>query len=248
MKKLIYAGLCLAMFTAASCSKTYDNYPEPQETLNGSVVDAETGDGIQTEAGGNGTRVRLDELSYSATPKPYYFYSMQDGTFNNTKIFKGHYKVSVEGPFVPLLQNDESGTITVDKRKEMDIIGKTSVKFEVEPFLNVTWVGEPVINTDSTITVKVKVIRGTNDPDFQQDISDVFLFVNYLPYVGNNNRVDRFSTQVSYSGDAPEDETISITSSSKLDLHRDYYLRVGARISYGQNWYNYTTVKKVTVP
>ncbi|RYD92674.1 MAG: DUF3823 domain-containing protein, partial [Sphingobacteriales bacterium] len=100
MKKLIYAGLFLAMFAAVSCSKKYDNYPEPEETINGSVTDSETGAGIQTEAGGNGTRVRMDELSYSDSPTPYYFYSMQDGKFNNTKIFKGRYRVSVEGPFV----------------------------------------------------------------------------------------------------------------------------------------------------
>ncbi|WP_164849934.1 DUF3823 domain-containing protein [Mucilaginibacter limnophilus] len=250
MKKLIYAGLALALFAVTSCSKDYDNYPEPEETLTGSVVDSETGEGIQTEAGGNGTRIRLDELSYSDNPTPYYFYSMQDGTFNNNKIFKGHYRVSVEGPFVPLLQTDASGNVTVDNRKELDINGTTNVQFEVEPFLNVEWVGEPVYNAaDSTVTVQARFTRGTSNPNFQQNITDVYLYVNFLPYVGNNYRVDRLSTQVSYSGDtAPVGETITLTSSNKLDQHRDYYLRVGARISYGQNWYNYTTVKKLTIP
>lgn len=251
MKKLIYAGLALALFTVVtSCSKKYDDYPEPEETLTGKVVNAETGAGIETEAGGNGTRIRLDELSYSANPVPYYFYSMQDGSFNNTKIFKGNYRISVEGPFVPLLQTDASGNVTVDNRKTMDVSGTTTVNFEVEPFLNVEWVGEPVYNaTDKTVTVQARFTRGTDNPNFQLNVTDVFFYVNFLPYVGNNYRVDRLSTQVNYSGDtAPIGETITLTSSNQLDEHRDYYLRVGARMGYGQNWYNYTTVKKITIP
>ncbi|GAA4310799.1 hypothetical protein GCM10023149_05610 [Mucilaginibacter gynuensis] len=251
MKKLIYTGLALMVFAATSCSKKYDDSPEPAETLRGSVTDVVTGAGIQTEASASsGTRVKLEELSYSATPTPTYFASMQDGTFNNTKVFKGHYRVSVEGPFVPLLQTDEAGTVVADNRKEVDISGVTTVNFQVEPFLNVEWVGEPTFNSaDSTVSVQIKFSRGTSNPNFQQNISDTYLFVNYLPYVANNNRVDRFSTRIDYSGNsAPVGQTVTIKSSGKLDLHRDFYLRVGTRIAYGQNYYNYSTVKKITIP
>src|SRR5437870_5738023 len=102
MKQLLYYSLfCLAVVTGNSCSKT-DNYAAPSDTITGSTIDEGTGNTVQTEIGGGGTRVKLLETSYSANPVPIYFQSMQDGTFNNTKVFGATYKVSVEGPFVPL--------------------------------------------------------------------------------------------------------------------------------------------------
>jgi len=254
MKNLAYyIGLCLILFAGSSCSKEYDNYPEPKETLTGSVTDVATGNPVQTDASENGgTRIRLDELSYSDNPTPYYFFSMQDGTFNNTKIFKGTYRISVEGPFVPLVQFDESGNITIDNRKTLDVEGTTNVDFEVEPFLNVEWVGEPVYNSaDSTITVNVRFTRGTANPEFQLNVTDIFLFVNPFPYVGNSNKDDRYSNQINFNGtdgNSMIGETITITTKDRLPTNRDFYLRIGARVDYGLKYYNYTEVKKITIP
>jgi hypothetical protein len=254
MKKTIYyIGLCLALFAGSSCSKEYDNYPEPQETLTGSVTDAATGKPIQTDASENGgTRIRLDELSYSDNPTPYYFFSRQDGTFTNTKVFKGKYRISVEGPFVPLLQYDAAGKITVDNRQTLDVAETTKVDFKVEPFLNVEWVGEPVYNsTNKTITVQAKFTRGTANTEFHKNISDIYLFVNPMPYIGNPNKDDRYSTQINYSGTNGNNligQTITIVTKGPLSTSRDFYLRVGARIDYGLKYYNYTDVKKITLP
>jgi hypothetical protein len=102
MKRLFYyIALCLVVIAGTSCSKI-DNYPAPSDTINGSTIDEVTGATVQTEVGGGGTRVELLETSYSSNPVPIYFQSMQDGTFNNTKVFAATYKVSVQGPFVPL--------------------------------------------------------------------------------------------------------------------------------------------------
>ncbi len=100
-KRLYYLAFGLVAIVASSCSKL-DNYPAPSNTITGETVDAGTGNTVQTEIGSRGTRVKLLETSYSANPTPYYFQSMQDGTFNNTKIFAATYNVSVEGTFVPL--------------------------------------------------------------------------------------------------------------------------------------------------
>ena len=251
-KSIYYIGLCLSLFVAGACSKEYDNYPAPQETLTGSVTVAD-GKPLQTDASeAGGTRIRLDELSYSDNPVPFYFFSRQDGTFNNTKIFKGKYRISVEGPFVPLLQMDAAGKITVDNRKTVDVAGTTHVDFKVEPFLNVEWVGEPVYNaTNKTITVQAKFTRGTTNAAFQQNVTDIFLFVNPVPYIGNPNKDDRYSQQISYSGtngNSLAGQTITITTKGQLSTSRDYYLRVGARIDYGLKYYNYTDVKKISIP
>lgn len=236
-----------------SCSKKADNYAAPAETLTGSVIDSTTGKTLQTEIGSGGVRIRLDEMSWSDNPTPYYFYAKQDGTFSNTKIFKGKYRITVEGPFVPLLQNSSSGAITVDQRVTMDVAGTANINFKVQPLLKVEWVGEPVINTDGTITTRVKLSRGTTNPSFQNDVSELTLFLNSSsPYVGNNNNDGRYYNQGTYSaaaGNALVGQTITLTTKGgALPGKRAYYLRVGARTNYGLKQFNYTDVKTVNVP
>src|SRR5687768_1678218 len=153
MKKLTYSFVFIVVITLVSCSK-YDNFDEPGATLTGRVVDITNKNAlIQTEYGGGGTRIKLEEISWSDNPTPFYFNSMQDGTFNNTKLFPGTNRISVEGAFVPLLQYDANGNITVDKRQTVELTsGVTEIEFQVEPFLRVQWISEPVFNTDSSIT------------------------------------------------------------------------------------------------
>src|ERR1035437_465609 len=144
MKRILYLiAFSIIVFCCNSCGKV-DNYAAPSVTLKGSVIDSVTGKTVQTEIGGNGTRVKLMEISWSATPTPYYFYSMQDGTFNYTKLFAGKDIVTVEGPFVPLVQTDNTGNITVNKGKTVDIKGGATLNFNVEPFLRVEWVSDPI--------------------------------------------------------------------------------------------------------
>ncbi|MBD1385812.1 DUF3823 domain-containing protein [Mucilaginibacter rigui] len=250
MRKIIYTlAICAVTLVGSSCSKL-DDYAAPSETLNGSVVDAGTGKTVQTEQG-SGTRIKLLEISWSNNPTPFYIASMQDGTFNYTKLFAGKNVISAEGPFVPMVQTDNTGKTIVDKSQTVDIKGTTTVNFSVEPFLRIEWVGEPVLNADGTITVQVKINRGTNDPNFQQDVSDINLYVNSNKFVGNNNFDDRYSPLTSYGGtdgNAKLGQTLTLTTKGVLPGQRQYFIRVGARTNYGLKYYNYTDVKTVTAP
>src|SRR3569623_1948177 len=199
---LYYIAFCLLVVAGSSCSKI-DNYPAPSNTLKGRVIDAGTGTGVQTEIGGGGTRVKLLETSYSANPTPYYFQSMQDGKFNDTKIFAATYNASVEGPFVPLVQTDSTGKVISDQSQNITIKGTnttTHLSFKVEPFLRIDWVGQPVFNADSTVTVQFKISRGTTNAGYQQDITNINLYVSNTKYDGDNNYDPRYSPLVSYSG------------------------------------------------
>lgn len=254
MKKIVYSAVfSLVLLMGFSCTD-YDNYDKPQETLKGSVVDKNTKRTLQTETNDAGIRIKLLEYSWSDDPTPYYFYSMQDGTFNNTKIFKGNYNVSVEGAFVPIIQRDNNGNVIKDDSKTVDIKGTVDLTFEVEPFLNVEWVGEPVLNADKTVTVNVKITRGTSDANYQKNITDLYLFVNTNPYTGNNNYDNNYSTQIRYDGSDANSllgTTISLTTKAALPASRTFYLRVGARIDYetaGRKRYNYNEVKSVQIP
>ncbi len=253
MKKLLYSFAVIVAISQLACSKV-DNYDAPSSTIKGRVVDVSNKNAlIQTEYGGGGTRVKLEEISWSDNPTPFYFNCMQDGTFNYTKLFPGTNKVSVEGAFVPLVQYDANGTITVDKRQTVEIGSSvTELQFEVEPFLRVEWIGEPVLNAaDSSITIQVKVSRGTSDPKFQSDVSDVFFYLNTVPYVGNNNYDNRYSKQMTYSGSAGNaiiGQTLTLKTTGKLPGKRSYWLRVGARTTYGLKQYNYTDIKTIAIP
>src|SRR5438034_6032153 len=89
MKNILYSLMGIAVLAIVSCKKL-DNYAEPDATLTGRVVDIANKNAlIQTEYGGGGTRIKLEELSWSDNPTPLYFNAMQDGTFNNTKLFAG---------------------------------------------------------------------------------------------------------------------------------------------------------------
>ncbi len=241
------------LLAGVSCTE-YDNYEPPKETLRGSVVDSGTQGPLQVEAGNGGIRFRLLEYSWSNNPTPYFFYSRQDGTFNNTKIFKGNYNILPEGPFVPLLELDGNGNVIKDESVTMDIAGVVEIPFSVEPFLRVEWVGSPTVDANGNIEVQVRLTRGTSNPNYLQNITDVFLFINSNPYVGNNNFDNRYSTRRDFSGDEANallGETITLRTSGNLPGNRTHYVRVGARTDYsvaGVRRYNYNEVVPVTIP
>lgn len=255
-KTFYYIILGMALTTGSACSKL-DNYTAPDQTLMGRIIDAGTGENVPGEVSGEngtGTRIELRELSWDANATPLYLATKQDGTYSNTKVFAGTYKISADGAFVPLVQ---TGTNPVDKSKTLDVKGGvTVVDFTVEPFLRVKWVGEPVLNANGTVTIQAIVTRGTTDPNYQLNITDINLYVNNFPYVGANaNSFDaRYSTRVSYSGTNGNNllgQTLTITTSGGvLPTKRDWYVRVAARTTFPNlgRPYNYNEVKKISIP
>jgi hypothetical protein len=257
MKNIFYYILLgSALISGSACSKKYDNYAEPDQTLQGRIIDAGTGENVQSETSGEngtGTRIELRELSWNDNPTPLYLATKQDGTYNNTKVFAGTYKISADGAFVPLVQ---TGANPVDKSKIVEVRGGvTVVDFTVEPFLRVKWVGEPVLNANGTVSVQAIVTRGTADPNYQLNVTDINLYVNSFPYVGAhaNSFDDRYSTRVAYSGTNGNDflgQTLTLTTKAPLPGKRDWYLRVAARTTFPNlgRPYNYNDVKKISIP
>jgi hypothetical protein len=242
MKKIVYSFiLSLVFFCFYSCED--DNYDLPEETFKGKILDKGTGETLQTEIGGNGIRIRMMEYSWSDNPQPYDFYCMMDGTFNNTKIFKGTYGIIPAGAFVPVPETDP-----------IEIKGVKELNFEVEPFLRIQWIGEPVVNSDGTITVKAKITRGTANASYQKNLLDIYLFVNEIPYVGNMSYDSRYTPFMSFSGTTGNvafNQELPMTTKGVLTKNRTYYIRVGARIDQtieGAKRFNYSTVKEVKVP
>jgi len=249
MKILKYIILTLILIAGMTACEV-DNYKLPNETFTGKFIDSQTKEPFQTAVGTPGIRIRMMEYSWSDNPQPYDMYCVQDGSFNNTKIFKGRYGVTPEGAFVPL------------KEEIIVIEGKVEKTFEVEPLLRVKWVGEPVLNANGTVTVQVEITRGTSNASYQQALQEVWLFVSETNYVFNGSHSANHSTRLTGAQVGTLGTTLTITSGQPSGpgtgttqnyfptYSRKYFLRVGARTNMtilGQsNIYNYTTIKEIT--
>ncbi|UII21400.1 DUF3823 domain-containing protein [Fulvivirga ligni] len=247
-----------------------DNYEAPSETIKGEVVDAETGAPILTDQGSEGIRVRLTELSWgdNVQHNPD-FYCMPDGKFQNTKVFKGTYNVRVDGPFIPLVREDDRGVPLADNSQTTEIDGTTEMKFEVEPFLNIEWVGEPTV-VNGKIRAKVRVTRGVSEDEFRSkiepmggysdsflNVTDIQLFVSYSSSVGYRARDTRWSSAMEFSGSGFESmlgEEVEIESTGTIPSGRVVFIRAAARINYdtprgsGVRRWNYNEAAQVMVP
>lgn len=276
MKKIaLYLLLCASASLSACGLFEIDNYDAPAETLTGMVVDVATGEPVLTDQGGEGIRVRLLELSYKADPAPFDFNCKPDGTFNNTKIFKGNYNVVVDGPFVPLVRKDPDGNLLPDGDQSWtgDIDGTRELKFEVQPFLKVELDGSPAVS-NGKISAKVKVTRAVSVADFQAkvepmygaqyssgftNVTDIQLFVSYSSSVGYRARDSRWSTAITYSGSSFNSllgtwVNISSSATTPIPSGRTVFIRAAARINLdtpkgsGTRRWNYSEPLEVLIP
>ncbi len=260
----------LIAFLAASCSVfEIDNYESPQETIRGNIVDAYTGEKIQTEQNGRGIRVRLTELSYgdNVTHNPD-FYARDDGSYQNTKVFKGFYNVRIDGPFVPIVRETPDGDTLFNGSVDCNIEGITEVHFRVQPFLRVEIVGDPVVS-GGKITAQVRVTRGVPERDFREavepmgdyqdsylNVTDVRLYVGYSATCNGDNKYEAWSNVLEFDGSAFEPylgQVLTISSRGTLKPNRKVFIRAAARINYatpvgGERRYNFSEVREVNVP
>lgn len=273
MKKFsIYIMMLSAMMFTSCDLFEMDNYEEPKETIEGEVVDAATGNPVLTDQGSEGIRVRMLQLDYSdnADYNPDFF-CMPDGKFRNTKIFKGVYNVTVDGPFVPIVREDERGIPLADDSKTLKVEGTTHVTFAVKPFLNVEFVGYPTV-ANGQITAKVKVTRGVSKEEFRSliepmgnydesftNMTDIQLFVSYSSSVGYRARDERWSSKIEYTGQEFEslfgtEVTIKSTKGQVIPSGRHVFVRAAARINYdtprgsGTRRWNYSEPMEVIIP
>jgi hypothetical protein len=231
----------------ASCAD--DNYPEPQETFRGKFIDKGTKKTFQTAIGNTGIRIRMMEYSWSETPQPYDFNCKMDGTFNNTRIFKGKYGITPSGAFVPLPE------------EIIPISGVVEKIYEVDPILRVEWIGDPAVNSDGSVEFSVKITYGHNNADYCKPLVEGWLFVSETEYVGDfsyspNYSVKRTPAQMGTTGVLSNNGTtftVSTAAASKAfpNFARKYFFRFGARTEVtfeATNRYNYTEVKEISIP
>ncbi|MDR0540974.1 MAG: DUF3823 domain-containing protein [Dysgonamonadaceae bacterium] len=222
-----------------------DNYEGPNAQISGRILD-HNGNLLRTEPGASNMRIEMYELSWangdsSVAVTPNYLNVKIDGTYNNSKVFAGTYKIRpVEGAFYPY--KDGGDTIVIN--------GKTVKDFIVTPYLNVDWVEEPHFNpADSCIEASFKFTRNSHPDVFMSDVLDAGLFISSNQYVGNNNYYSDIVSGKTTLNNALEGETITVKTARKVKYYNtDVYVRVGACCADTYKKYNYTTIVKVHIP
>ena len=231
-----------------------DNYDGPDAHISGRILD-HNGNLFNTEQGSSNMRIKMEELSWakgdtSIAIIPTYLNVKIDGTYNNTKIFKGQYRMTpIEGAFYPY---DEEGEI-------VDIKGSVKKDFVVTPYLEVEWVREPQLTDDNRITASIIFNYNTppSDTITRPTATEVRLFISSTQYVGNNNYYsDIIAAGMANAGiitlnaiNNGGGREISLrTSRSVKYTDTRYYVRVGVRCNDQYQKYSYTSIIPIDVP
>jgi hypothetical protein len=200
---------------------------------------------LRTEPGSSNMRIQMDELSWakgdtSVAVIPTYLNVKIDGTYTNTKIFSGQYRMTpIEGAFYPY----DAGGDTINIR------GSMVKDFVVVPYLDVNWVDEPYITADSCVEASISFVRNAKDGEFMPDLLNARLCISSNKYVGNNNYYSDIISGAVTVTNAQENTTIVLKTSKKVKYYNtDVYVRVGVCCNDTYKKYNYTTIIKVHVP
>ncbi len=230
MKKIIITGAILSMFAFSSCE--LDNYPEPDKTLDGVVVDQLTGENIATRQP-NGIKIRLIEEGYTS-PVPYDFWTKSDGSFRNTKLFAAKYRViAIEGAF------EQSSVDTID----IDLNHDQTIQFEVEPYARLKSVN--ISASAGTITATYKIERTTSSKSLASSmlLCDIGEILHESTTGVKKSAVNNLKTIT--------DATLTTTTfTDKITglAAGTYYARVAVLATNSLNRYNYSQIVKVEVP
>ena len=236
MKKTISRILLgVGLLASAACTKI-DNYDGPNASFQGRLIDTETGENFLTAPGN--IQVRIFQTSWSATPSPQDIPSKIDGTFKDTKLFSGRYKViPVGGAFWPVLDTAE---VNINSGSKLD--------FELTPYIVIN-------NFQSEWNGTDLVLR------FDMDVPMVGIptVIEAQPYVNTTSIVGPGASIFDFSdakkktinkewGDLSDAEKSIEFTIPDLPSGRTFYVRVGVRVNDSFKSSNLSKIIEVKVP
>lgn len=171
MRKFINISfLIISVLFVVSCESDIDNYGAASGGIYGTIYDKETNEPIPLPVqGSGGIQINMYEKNTEATAS-IDFRAKLDGTYVNTKIFEGDYRVQAIGPFAGVCE----GYVTVK--------GQTQLDLYTVPFSRITI--DAKVSTDNKITVDYDV---TKTGDATHSITDISVIWNYAPGVDANS-------------------------------------------------------------
>lgn len=227
--------------SVTSCMKI-DNFDEPNARVHGRIIDVYTGENLMTSQGDWG--IRIWERSWTqSTPQPQSLNVMQDGSYNNNKMFAGRYDMlAYGGPFWP-----------VDTLKDVVFDGTTERDITVTPYLQVTAFEASLTGLKLTLSGTLKApIR-----DGLPNLVEVKPFLSLSQFCGATNFIDipeynnkRVQINKSWMEQYGDVESSSVFHIGPLPVKAGYtyYVRLGANVNDANRKYNYSEIIKIEVP
>lgn len=223
MKNILLSSMVLLSFSCAEI----DNYDMPSETFGGRFIIKGSG-ALLCEAGFS---LKMEELSWSENPTPFYIPMKPDGTFLNTKMFAGHYRVQPHGdvPFWPI------------EPIEIDIKGKTYHDFEVVPYMNFKDVTYKV--EGNTLRISFKMY-----PSIKEGLPKILQIQPFVSLANRDSDIAKFSQDLkqnlnieTWTDDMAEEVHEFVIPNIPDNI---YFVRIGVRVEKGTNTWNICVVNQ----
>lgn len=260
MKRFLrnYIALIFCCLLAVSCE--IDNYDAPDATVQGTFYD-HNGQPLQLNHGSEYLRMR--EISWAKGDSTIYTANrnlrvQQDGTYRNTKQFKGTYRMfPFQGNFYPYWDANDPVKDGDDAGELVEVSGVVTQNFTVVPYLTIDWVQKPAVNTNGQLECTVRFTRnqkpGYEMPDLREARLQVSRTINASAADG-----DYFPSPMTITN-AMEGQDIKLTTVKPLKYTGiDYWVRVtiSCQAATGKPETNYpgmgqancTTIEKIHVP
>lgn len=235
MKQLINSILLGIIILSSACTKT-DNYDLPDASFEGSLI-ASTGGNLLTSQGSS--QIRLEQVSWSATPSPQEIPSKFDGTFKDTKLFKGTYKVIPKGgAFWPTA---DTARVEISKGSKRD--------FVVTPYLLIKNFTATLSGTTLTLKYTMEAPVGTGMPA----IIETQPYVNNTALVGTGASIRDFSEvykktiSKEWLDMTNADKSVTIEIPGMLP-GRKFFVRAGVRVNDSFKSSNFSEIIEINVP
>jgi hypothetical protein len=237
MKKTIGRILLgLTILASSACTKI-DNYGGPNASFEGRIIDATTKENFQTSTGN--INIRIEQISWSETPSPQDIPSKMDGTFKDSKLFKGKYRITpMGGPFWPVYEP-----------VELDISSGTKHDFELTPYLVINNLTQEMDGADLKLHFDIDAPIGAGLPT----LLDVQPYVNTTKLVGPGASIFEYSDgckaliNKEWLNMGPAEKSITLTVPNILK-GRTFYVRVGVRLNDSYKSSNLSKIIEVKIP
>ena len=254
MKRLYYIFGLSALLLSSCNYFEYDNYEAPNSGLEGTVVDRKTNEPLQAESA-NSYTVEYYELSWEeaghANTQSRFFWGKADGTFLNTKIFAGKYRITLkEGAFYA----PEPEVVYLKENR------LTRLDYSVIPYARVnideiTLTGSKQNNLEIKYTIEdtEKEVNTEGLDEGLYTLSEAQVFISSKsPNVGVNNSETKYTIRAKKEferGDYEPGVPFQVVEKNVRNLDPGkYWVRIGVRTANPQKRYNFSTIKEIVVP
>jgi hypothetical protein len=230
MNKIQYAYFVVLLVLFSACE--LDNYDAPSAELYGTFIDEGTDEPLQSEIV-QGTVIQLIEHGWveNQTNITQSLVVENDGSYRNTMIFPGSYRVTAaQGNFQP------SSPI-----EKLEIKGRTQLDFLVTPYLRIR--NASIVKSGTKVIASFTIEKTTAD-----DVARIALFSHPNVVVGANTSLVKIESTSDLNSDPDKVHTLEIDLQNPNFISgRSYYFRIGALSSVTGARFNFSAPVNIPI-